>query len=140
MEDQNSFNNIHTESHTPIYIWIILAMLLLGLTAIGTLYFLQTQKSNERINSLQSQIAPLRNDVSKLQQEKNELNNQLEVEKAKPVFEAGKTVLISKNVKPWNCSKYGDTCENTCYNRSISNRTKYGRYFDRKILYTILRW
>jgi len=111
MEDQNSFNNIHRESHTPIYIWIILVVLLSGLAGTGTLYFLETNKSQERINSLQSQIAPLRNDVSKLQQEKNELNNQLKVEKAKPVFEAGKTVLISKNVKPWNCSKYGDTCE-----------------------------
>ncbi|HAO52184.1 TPA: hypothetical protein DCQ85_01820 [Candidatus Magasanikbacteria bacterium] len=78
MNEQTNFTTVGNKPHTPIYIWIILVILLFSVAGSGTLYFLQSMSTKEITKSMQTQIASLKNDVAKLQQEKVELTASLQ--------------------------------------------------------------
>ena len=78
MNEQTNFTTVGNKPHTPIYIWIILVILLFSVAGSGTLYFLQSMSTKETTKSMQTQIASLKNDVVKLEQEKVELNTSLQ--------------------------------------------------------------
>ena len=78
MDEQNNFNNAPSQSHIPTFIWIILAMLLFVVAGLATFYFLQNTSSKDNAQAMQTQIASLKNDVAKLQQEKVDLTTKLQ--------------------------------------------------------------
>src|SRR3989339_781236 len=78
MDEQNNFNNAPSQSHIPTFIWIILAILLFVVAGLTTFYFLQNTSSKDNAQAMQTQIASLKNDVAKLQQEKFDLTTNLQ--------------------------------------------------------------
>src|SRR3989339_1978861 len=78
MDEQNNFNNAPSQSHIPTFIWIILAILLFVVAGLTTFYFLQNTSSKDNAQAMQTQIASLKNDVAKLQQEKVDLTTKLQ--------------------------------------------------------------
>ncbi|MDD2656479.1 MAG: hypothetical protein PHQ18_02840 [Patescibacteria group bacterium] len=115
MNEQTNFTTIGNKPHTPIYIWIILVILLFSVAGSGTLYFLQSMSTKETTKSMQTQIASLKNDVAKLQQEKIDLDTNLQTTENKlqeatfvsstdPLFYSldGVLATVKKEIVPFN--------------------------------------
>lgn len=115
MEEQTNFTTVENKPHTPIYIWIIFIILLFGVVGSGTLYFLQNISTKETTKNMQTQIASLKNDVVKLEQEKVELTNNLQTKENKlqeatsvsstdPLFYSldGIPATVKKEIIPFN--------------------------------------